>query len=95
VRREPSGTGRQKPVRRFIENALLGDARRRGETHQWMYDRINLSALLESVGFVSPRIQAYDRSQIPDWNAYGLDRDAAGNEYKTESLYIEATKGAA
>jgi len=94
VRREPSGTSRQRPFRRFVENALLGDARRRGETHQWMYDRINLAAFLEQAGFVSPLIQVYDRSQIPEWGDYGLDQDAQGNEYKLESLYIEARKPA-
>lgn len=36
VRREAYGTSQQRPFRRFVENLLLGDARKRGETHQWM-----------------------------------------------------------
>lgn len=92
VRREADGTSHQKPLRRFIENALLGDARRRGETHQWMYDRINLGALLVSLGYKNPQLQKHDTSLIPHWNEYGLDLDERGNEYKPESLYIEAQK---
>ena len=34
VRKEAAGTSKQKNVRRFIENIILGDARKRGETHQ-------------------------------------------------------------
>jgi hypothetical protein len=92
VRREASGTSQQKPLRRFIENAFLGDARRKGETHQWMYDRINLSALLVSLGYKNPQLQSYNTSLIPNWNHYGLDLDENGNEYKPESLYVEAQK---
>ncbi len=90
VRRESYGTSQQKPLRRFFENTFLGDARRRGETHQWMYDKINLSALLISLGYKNPKLQSYNTSSIPDWNNYGLDVDENGNEYKPESLYIEA-----
>jgi SAM-dependent methyltransferase len=42
VRRESATTRLQPSFRRFVENLVLGDARRRGETHQWMYDRFNL-----------------------------------------------------
>lgn len=92
VRTEAYSTRRQKPVRRFVENTLLGDARRRGETHQWMYDRINLGALLVTLGYRNPQRQGHDTSLIPNWNQYGLDVDEHGNEYKPESLYIEARK---
>lgn len=92
VRREAFGTSQQKPLRRFIENAFLGDARRRGQTHHWMYDRINLGALLVSLGYKYPQLQSYTQSLIPDWNQYGLDLDEHGNEYKPKSLYIEALK---
>lgn len=90
VRREASGTARQKPWRRRIENLLLGDARRRGETHQWMYDEHNLRALLAQAGYREIEVAAYDRSRIPGWEAYGLDRNADGSEYKPGSLYMEA-----
>jgi SAM-dependent methyltransferase len=92
VRREAYGTGQQKPLRRLLENIILGDARRRGETHQWMYDRINLAALLVDTGFTDPRRQGYDTSLVPDWGRYGLDRDGNGREYKPGSLYMEARK---
>ena len=92
VIREAFGTSQQKPLRRLLENACLGDARRRGETHQWMYDRVNLVELLVSLGYRNPHHQDYNLSLIPDWKQYGLDLDERGNEYKPESLYIEAQK---
>ncbi|MBN1481474.1 methyltransferase domain-containing protein [candidate division KSB1 bacterium] len=92
VRREAFGTTRQKPVRRFLENLVLGDARRRGETHQWMYDRINLAALLSDVGFKAPRVCVYNQGQIPQWCKYRLEVDELDREYKPDSLYMEANK---
>lgn len=89
VRRESFVTSQQPPLRRFLENALLGDARRRGETHQWMYDRFNLAALLVRLGFKDPQIEQFNSSRIPRWHEYGLDQNHAGAEYKTESLYLE------
>lgn len=92
VRREPAGTSRQRPMLRWLENRLLGDARKRGETHQWAYDRVSLQALLKDVGFSQTRVVSYAESQIPHWNDWGLDRNAEGGEYKPGSLYIEAIK---
>lgn len=90
VRREAHGTSLQSRPRRIVENLIMGDARKRGETHQWMYDFKNLSALLERTGFSDVRRVAYDVSEIPGWDEYGLDRDETGGEYKPESLYVEA-----
>ena len=92
VRKEAYGTSQQRSLRRVLENVLLGDARRRGETHQWMYDRINLSALLTSLGYRSPQVQSYDRSLIPNWHEYRLDLNEHGKEYKPASLYMEVAK---
>lgn len=92
VRREAAGTRQQRPLRRWIENRLLGDARQRGETHQWMYDRVNLATLLRDVGFREVRQVDFRMSAVADWPAYGLDTDDAGREYRPGSLYIEATK---
>jgi len=92
VRREAHGTSQQKPLRRFIENLLLGDARKRGETHQWMYDRFNLESLLRKNGFTKVVVQSFNSSLIPGWRELGLDQDKEGREYKPESLYIEAVK---
>lgn len=90
VQREAYGTSQQKPLRRAIENLLLGDARARGETHQWMYDRFNLANLLSVSGFVEPSVCTFDVSAIPNWVETGLDRNDDGSEYKPESLYMEA-----
>jgi SAM-dependent methyltransferase len=92
VRREAAGTRLQRPVRRFIENVLLGDARRRGETHQWMYDRISLVELLQRLGYKNVSLKSYDTSDISSWAQYVLDTNADGSEYAPGSLYIEASK---
>lgn len=86
VRKEASGTAQQTPVRRWLENRILGDARRRGETHQWMYDRVNLAVLLEQAGFRDVTLQPFNQSGIPGWKTYGLDLE----EHRMESLYMEA-----
>lgn len=92
VRREAVGTSLQRPFRRFIENILLGDARRRGETHQWMYDRISLAELLRHLGYRNVNLKNYNVSDISSWHQYGLDMNADGSEYAPGSLYIEASK---
>ena len=92
VRREAYGTSQQPPFRRYLENLILGDARKRGETHQWMYDRISLGKLLIDLGYRNPQVHAYNTSQIPNWAKYKLDVDELGNQYKSKSLYIEAQK---
>jgi predicted SAM-dependent methyltransferase len=92
VRREAHGTSLQSRPRRIVENLIMGDARKRGETHQWMYDHKNLAALLERTGYTDIRRVDWNVSDIPGWDAYGLDRDEAGGEYKPESLYVEARK---
>lgn len=88
VRKEAFGSARQSGMRRWIENLLLGDARRRGETHQWMYDRVNLTQLLKAAGFETVAIQSFNQSNIPEWNAYALDVA----QHAEESLYIEAVR---
>ncbi|MDG4554092.1 MAG: methyltransferase domain-containing protein [Candidatus Competibacter sp.] len=92
VRKESFGTSQQSPLRRFIENLILGDARKRGETHQWMYDHINLTHILLQTGYHDVTIHHYNTSNIPDWNSFSLDIDECGNQYKPGSLYIEAIK---
>ncbi len=92
VRREALGTSRQRPLRRAMENLLLGDAQRRGETHLWMYDRVNLRHVLAGGGFRKIEVKSFDSSLIPEWDQIALDRDADGGEYKPGSLYIEAVR---
>jgi SAM-dependent methyltransferase len=92
VRKEPYGTSCQKPLRRWLENLFLGDARKRGETLQWYYDRMNLTYFLQDAGYRSVSRQTYQTSGIPGWNDYGLDLDASGDQYRPGTLYIEAVK---
>ena len=92
VRKEAAGTSKQKYLSRKIENLLLGDARKRGETHQWMYDKFNLKTLLFETGFRDIKVHSFLTSDIPKWKEYGLDRNPQGGEYKKNSLYIEAKK---
>jgi hypothetical protein len=79
-------------VRKFAMQLIFGDARRRGETHQWMYDRVNLRQFLRQVGYRNIQIQRYDASIVSDWGQYGLDTDDEGKQYKPDSLYMEAQK---
>ena len=92
VRREASGTSKQRALQRRLENRLLGDARKRGETHMWMWDRVNLPEALERAGFRDDQVVDWRSSRILDWNEIGLDRGADGAEYKPESLYVEALR---
>lgn len=92
VRKESAISKKQKPFKRLIENILLGDARKRGETHQWMYDRITLKKILVSLGYQDVKIQSFNTSCIHDWNKIGLDLDEQGNPCKPGSLCIEAIK---
>lgn len=92
VQREASGTSHQPPLRRKVENLLLGDARKRGHTHQWMYDRLNLAQVLEATGHVDVQQVDERTSGFPGWNDTGLDLLEDGTPYKPGSLYMEGRK---
>lgn len=92
VRREAHGTSLQSPLRRRVENLVLGDARRRGETHQWMYDELNLRQALECNGFTDVRRVDECTSSIHGWTATGLDTNPDGSTYRPGSLFMEARK---
>jgi SAM-dependent methyltransferase len=92
VRRDAAAARSLTGWRRSVYTRVFGDARRRGETHQWMYDSENLAALLADCGYRDVEVVAYDRSRIPGWEAYGLDVDGEGRQYKPDSLYVEAVK---
>ena len=92
VRKECSGTSKQKKFRRKIENLIFGDARKRGETHQWMYDQFNLKNTLLEASFQEIKVHSFLTSDIADWQSYGLDQNIQGKEYKQNSLYMEARK---
>ena len=92
VRREAAGASGRKGLVRLAENLVLGDARRRGETHQWMYDRFSLPRVLQMAGYREVAVETWTSSRIPGWNEIGLDRDVQGGEYTPHSLYVEAQK---
>ncbi len=92
VRRMATGTEQQPPLWRFLENLLLGDARRRGESHRWMYDRVNLYSLLSEAGFRDVQVVDFRTSAIPGWEKINLDQLDNGEEYIAGSLYVEAVK---
>lgn len=89
VRRVPGGLRAASPVRRRIEMAIFGDARRVGQTHQWMWTRLSLAQLLEASGFVDVRLVDATTSRILDWSSYGLDVTDEGERHD-DSLYMEA-----
>lgn len=92
VRREGAGTAKQPPWRRRIENLVLGDARRKAETHQWMWDRVTLTAVLEESGFTDIEVLDHRTSRIPEWAEISLDTLTDGSPYKPHSLYVEGVK---
>lgn len=94
VMHEAPGTSVQSPLRRRIENLVLGDARRRGQTHQWAYDRVNLRQVLEANGFVDFEVMGPNESRIPGWAEIGLEIDAEGRIHKPGSLWAECRRSA-
>ncbi len=92
VRRDAASSANHGAVRKRIEKILLGDARKRGETHQWMYDKVNLAEILQECGYREITVADYQTSRIPEWNRIGLDLNDDGSQYKPGSLYLEAFK---
>jgi SAM-dependent methyltransferase len=92
VRTEPFGTSQQQAPMRWLENTLLGDARKRGHTHMWEYDRFSLSWVLGLAGFRDIRQVDYRTSRISEWSSYALDLTADDKEYLPTSLYMEGVK---
>jgi SAM-dependent methyltransferase len=94
VRDEPGGTRGRTGIRLSCEKLLLGDARARGETHRWMWDRVNIRAVLSEAGFTDITVQSWNQSAINGWAELDLERSSDGGEYKPMSLYIECRKPA-
>jgi hypothetical protein len=70
------------------------DPRKLGEVHRWMYDRVDLIALLHAHGFGDAAITTHDVSRIPGWTRYRLDSTPDGSKpRKPDSLFVEATLG--
>jgi predicted SAM-dependent methyltransferase len=70
----------------------LGRFRKRGEVHQWMYDRYSLQTLLQNCGFLEFSRCTAMTSQIPNWASFCLDTEQDGSIVHPDSLYIEAIK---
>ncbi|MBL4707861.1 MAG: hypothetical protein JKY48_05405, partial [Flavobacteriales bacterium] len=92
VQEHSIGTKRQIKLQSALETLLLGSAKKRGQTHQWMYDRVNLKQLLKKCGFENIRTVGYNVSHIKNWNDYALDLNNDKTAYKKRSLYMECTK---
>ena len=63
-----------------------------GENHKWMYDRISLRTLLESLGFTDVRQCAAGESAIEGFSGFLLDINPDGSTRKPDSLFMEAIK---
>ena len=92
VRRESQGGKGPKGMRGWLENLVLGDARARGETHQWMWDRVNARAMLMDAGFVDIKVCSWNESDVEGWQQTGLEVTSDGSQYKPESMYLECKK---
>ncbi|MGB0722184.1 MAG: class I SAM-dependent methyltransferase [Gammaproteobacteria bacterium] len=91
VRRDSAATRNRTGPGAWLERLILGDARQRGETHQWMYDRVTLGRLLESTGHGDVRVFAHGESGIENWAEWGLEFDN-GAPHRPRSLIMEARK---
>jgi hypothetical protein len=70
----------------------VGRFRLSGEVHQWMYDRISISRLLQEAGFVDVTSMTATESNIPDFQSYKLDSLDGIKPRKPDSRYVEARK---
>ena len=92
ARTESHTTSLQPRIIRKLENVFLGDARKRGESHRWMYDRVTISNILHKIGFSRVYVSKFNSSRIPNWEDYRLEVNSDGSEYKPMSQYVEAIK---
>lgn len=93
VRRESATARHEQGLRRWLDARLLGDARRRGETHQWMYDQVTLGRLFTLTGHTDAVVHEHDASAIESWGEYALERTPDGRRYRPLSLIMEARRG--
>ena len=94
VRRASVAARERKGFRLWLENLALGDARARGETHQWMWDRVNVRSVLMDAGFADINVRSWQVSDIEGWKRTGLELASDEGEYKPGSLYLECRKPA-
>lgn len=92
VRRASHLKGGRRGFRSRFENLVLGDARARGQTHQWMWDRLNARAVLMDAGFIDVKVCAWNVGDVEGWAQTGLEVGSDGTEYKPDSMYLECRK---
>jgi SAM-dependent methyltransferase len=92
VRVTPKARADRPAAVRALVSVLVGDTRRSGEKHRWMYDRFSLGWLLEETGFTDVAACEAGTSRIEGWNAFGLDVEPDGSPYKPHSAYLEARR---
>ncbi len=92
VQREPTTRKMQKPVVRWLERVWLGDSRKAGWQHRWMYDKYSLKSLLLKVGFKDIRVENAFVSRVEGWSKFNLDTREDDTIYKPESIYVEGVK---
>ena len=80
------------PAVRLLETVFVGNTRRSGEMHRWMYDRHSLGRLLADAGFVGMETLDESTSRIEGWTGFRLDTEPDGSPYKPGSLYVEARR---
>ncbi|HZU41664.1 MAG TPA: methyltransferase domain-containing protein [Terriglobales bacterium] len=97
ILRNPTSVLRNKVLKLLIgakgrEALKIGQFRRAGEVHMWMYDSHSLAALLQKAGFEHAAQMTAFSSRIPNWTSFELDTNSNGTVYKADSLYMEAVK---
>jgi len=70
----------------------IGQFRRQGEIHQWMYDRYSLKRLLEEYHLKDVVLRKANESYVQNWEKYNLDTEPDGSVYKADSIFVEAVK---
>ncbi|MBU3663542.1 MAG: methyltransferase domain-containing protein [Bacteroidetes bacterium] len=75
----------------FMQYYQIGKFRLGGEVHYRMYDKLSLSILLLSCGFVEPKVCGALESSIANWSSFNLDA-VDGKTIKPDSLFMEAKK---
>lgn len=80
-------------IRSFIERfCSRKTTKAHPEKHRWAYDEIELSQMLKETGFVKIERKKAGQSSIKEWKEPGMELDEKGNEWKPNSLILEAVK---
>lgn len=81
-------------MKRFTFYKMYNDGKflNSGERHMWMYDIYGMKKNLYRAGFTKINQCTYNNSSLEKFASYKLEVDAEGNEYKPNSLYVEAMK---